>query len=125
MPDDDSKGIAQTFSGLNLLAGLWLIIAPWLLGYDTVPAALWNDSVVGIAVVILAGLRMLAPARHLGISRINAVLGLWLIVSPFVLQYGEGFVMRNVAFWNDVVLGSIVFVLARLSIATVKRAAWK
>lgn len=109
------------FSGLNMLVGLWLIAAPWLLGYSLVPTAKWNDVAVGAAVVVLAGIRIAFPARSLGISRVNAALGLWLLVSPFVLQYGEDFVMRNVAFWNDVVAGVVILVLALLSAGATRR----
>jgi len=39
---------------LNLLAGAWLFISPWVLSYTTVPAALWNALIVGALVFILA-----------------------------------------------------------------------
>jgi hypothetical protein len=115
-------GIAQIFSGINVLAGFWLIIAPWFLGYSGVPTALWNDVVVGAAVLILAGLRAIVPGRFVAVSRANIVLGLWLIVSPFVLQYGRGLVLENVATWNDIVLGVIVMASAWLSAETTRRA---
>lgn len=34
---------------------------------------------------------------------INAALGLWLIVSPFALRFGEA-----VAFWTNIVLGALL-----------------
>ena len=39
-------------SGVNLLAGIWLIIAPFLLGYSDQAAPLWNDIIVGIIVAL-------------------------------------------------------------------------
>ncbi len=40
---------------LNVLLGLWLIVAPFLIGYSKTSAgALWNDIIVGLAVGILA-----------------------------------------------------------------------
>lgn len=38
---------------LNVLLGLWLIAAPWLLSGFT-PAARWNDMLVGLAVILLS-----------------------------------------------------------------------
>jgi SPW repeat len=58
---DDNAGGPQlvacrtvaTASGLNLLAGIWLIIAPFVLGYgDGDPY--WNDIVFSVIVFVLA-----------------------------------------------------------------------
>lgn len=40
-------------SWLNLLAGIWMIIAPFIVGYKGT-AAYWNEVLVGIAVALLA-----------------------------------------------------------------------
>jgi len=34
--------------------GIWLIIAPFVLSYSGVAAAMWNDIIVGIIVAVLA-----------------------------------------------------------------------
>lgn len=115
------RGIVQVFSGITLLPGLWLIIAPWLLGYDLVAAPKWNDVLVGAAVLVLAGVSLILPARYRAISRINMTLGAWLIIAPFVLPYGEGAVVSNVAFWNDLVLGIVIITSAWLSAETTRR----
>jgi hypothetical protein len=39
---------------LNLLAGIWLFISPWVLGYSATSTALWNALIVGALVFILA-----------------------------------------------------------------------
>ncbi len=38
---------------LNLIAGLWLIVAPWLLGFEDGNAVIL-DVIIGIVVVVLA-----------------------------------------------------------------------
>lgn len=117
------SGIVQVFSGINVLVGLWLILAPWFLGYPRALAAMWNDTVVGIAVLLLAGIRAVAPTRFIGISRANMVLGVWLILAPFVLQYGgDGSVLENIATWNDSIMGVIVIASAWLSAEITRRA---
>ncbi len=40
-------------SWLNSLAGLWMIIAPFLLNYST-SASYWNEVIVGVVVTIIA-----------------------------------------------------------------------
>ncbi|HEY7548327.1 MAG TPA: SPW repeat protein [Hyphomicrobiaceae bacterium] len=39
---------------LNLLAGIWLFISPWVLGYSGTATPLWNALIVGALVFILA-----------------------------------------------------------------------
>lgn len=40
-------------SWMNMIAGLWMVIAPFILNYST-SAAYWNEIIVGIAVTLLA-----------------------------------------------------------------------
>jgi hypothetical protein len=117
------SGIVQVFSGINILVGLWLVLAPWFLGYPRAYEAMWNDTAVGVAVLLLALIRAIAPTRFVGISRANMLLGLWLILAPFVLDYGRGgLVFENVATWNDIVMGIVVIVSAWLSAEITRRA---
>jgi hypothetical protein len=39
---------------VNLIAGAWVFISPWVLGYASTPQALWNALVIGALVFILA-----------------------------------------------------------------------
>lgn len=39
---------------LFVLAGIWLIIAPFVLNYSETTAALWNDIVAGIIIAVVA-----------------------------------------------------------------------
>jgi len=45
----------RSLNWINVILGVWLIIAPFLIGYTSFAAALWNDIIVGIVVVVLAG----------------------------------------------------------------------
>src|SRR5690242_3182825 len=54
------------FSGLNVLAGVWLIIAPWVLGYEAGDPK-WNDVVFGAIVVVLALVRAGGAFRATGL----------------------------------------------------------
>src|SRR5579871_5878560 len=106
-----NQNVARVASTLNILAGLWLIISPFILAFSSLPIALWDTLIVGIVVVILAWIRAANPERMVGLSWINILLGLWLIISPFVLNYSDA--VR--ASWNDVILGIIVLVLGAWS----------
>jgi hypothetical protein len=45
---------ARRMNWIAAVAGLWLIVAPFLLGVPEIAAGLWNDLVVG-AIVVIAG----------------------------------------------------------------------
>jgi hypothetical protein len=38
---------------LNVLLGIWIFIAPWVLGFAMLPAAAWNHWIVGAAIAII------------------------------------------------------------------------
>jgi hypothetical protein len=70
----------------DLLLGLAVLASPWLLGFAEVPAPMWNAVIVGVAIVLLSAFAIahLEPWEEW----LNIALGLWLIVSSWVLDYG-------------------------------------
>lgn len=88
---------------INIALGVWLMLAPWVLGYDFAIART-NDIWVGI-LVALAALVALAwqPARWA-----NTALGAWLIIAPFALGYAAW----DAAAINDVVVGAVVLAVS-------------
>src|SRR5215831_1737772 len=96
-------------SGINLLAGLWLIITPWVFGFAPMPGAVSNSIIVGVVIAVLALSREFGAES--GWSWVNAVLGAWTIASPFVFHYAS-----NIgATWNGIIVGIIVVVLGATS----------
>jgi SPW repeat len=91
-------------AGLNVIAGIWLIIAPFVLGYGN-GDPYWNDIVFGAIVAVHGLIRMLGAYRHAWLSWVNAAIGVWVFVSAFWLDN------TATAGWNDVILGAIVFLL--------------
>lgn len=39
---------------LMVLAGIWLLISPWVLGFEARTQAVWNTALSGIAIALLA-----------------------------------------------------------------------
>ncbi|HVK63197.1 MAG TPA: SPW repeat protein [Polyangium sp.] len=89
---------------INIVLGIWLLIAPAALGYVDVHAAN-NDRLLGILIAASAIVALWAPKARF----VNVVLGAWLIIAPFVLGY---FGKNAVA--NDIVLGIAVAAFAFL-----------
>jgi len=53
----------------NLLAGLWLIISPWMFGYANQSNLLWNSLIVGLAVSVFSGMALpIAQRRQAHVS---------------------------------------------------------
>lgn len=100
----------KTASGIDLLLGIWLILAPFILLYDNV-APFWNDIIIGILIACLAGYRLARPVRTAGASWTNVGIGVWLVIAPWILNYA----MTPEATWNDIIVGLIVVVCASWS----------
>ena len=96
-------------SGANILFGAWLFIAPWALNYAQ-DAIRWSDRIAGAALVILATLRYIQPLGRFWIGWINALIGLWMITAPFVLNCEQ--ITAQV---NDMTIGIAVFVAGAIS----------
>jgi SPW repeat len=88
---------------VNILLGIWVIISPFVLGIHS-PKGIWNNVIVGIVVGILAIIRW--SMHQPGWSWLNLLLGIWLVISPFVLF------LSGPAMWNNVILGIIIAALA-------------
>lgn len=96
-------------SWTNVVLGLWLIAAPFVLGYVGVTTAMYEAIVLGIVIAALALWRATGaetPAMA-SVSWLVAAGGLWVLVAPFVL----GYTATTVAVWNDVIVGLAVLVL--------------
>jgi hypothetical protein len=97
-------------SGLNVLAGIWLILSPWIVNYTNADSA-WNPIVFGAIVAVLALVRAGGAFKAQALSLINMLIGVWLFISAFWLaDSGQ-------ASWNVGILGVVVFFLAAFSLA--------
>lgn len=110
----DWRSDVLTASGLNALAGVWLIIAPWALGYRG-GDPYWNDVLFGGVVALFGFVKVAGAMREAGLSYLNALIGVWLFIAAFVID------STSQAFWNDIILGIIVFVLAIVSATASER----
>lgn len=70
----------------DLMLGLAVLLSPWLFGFVEVPAPMWNAVIVGTAIVVLSAFAIahLEPWEEW----LNIALGIWLIVSSWLLEYG-------------------------------------
>lgn len=105
-------------TGVGLVGGVWLTIAPAVLGYSSAAdAARWNDLIVGVVLIVLAAIRLTRFARVLPTTLVTVGVGVWLIAAPFALEYG--FAPRSALIsLNDMVVGALLAFLALLAHAS-------
>ena len=95
-----------TFDIVNLIAAAALFLAPWVLGFAVEKSAAWTAwlSAAAIGVVALAAILAFAEWEEW----VNLVLGVWTVVSPWVV----GFAGVTTAMWAHVIVGLVVTGLA-------------
>lgn len=99
----DHMGQVKVASGLNFIAGLYLLISAWANG--ATPGSTANGIIFGIIVAILAATRF-SGATGPWASWLDALIGVWMIISPWVYGYaGQAWM------WNSIVVGIIMIVL--------------
>jgi hypothetical protein len=104
-------------SWVNVLLGLWLIVSPWALGYGY-GAAVANDVVLGILIAAVALWSVSVPSIETAPAWINVILGMWLIIAPWVLGVAGAAAYVGT---NDPVIGILTIVFAALRIVTARR----
>jgi len=108
---------AQIAEGLTLLSGLYLAVSPYVVGFTDHRALWFSNLYAGTALALLALLYASAYGRTHGLAWCAPVIGLWVIVSPWLVQ-GTADQPVTKAITNNVVVGAlcVVFSLAAMSV---------
>ncbi len=94
---------------INLILAFALVVSPWVLA---LPAGTitYNAVIAGVVIGLVAIGALVAFAQWE--EWVNLILGMWVLVSPFVL----GFSSNVNATWTHVVVGLAVAVLAAVEL---------
>ncbi|MFD3825521.1 SPW repeat protein [Streptomyces sp. NPDC058625] len=104
--------------GPVFLLGLYCAVSPWILHYTTSqPALVPHNLIVGIAIGLLALGFTAAPARMYGLSGAMCALGVWMIVSPWIV----GTDPDAGVIWNNIIIGVLTLALGLMCVATASR----
>ena len=92
----------------NLVLGAFLFFSPWMFGFDAGKVS-ENDFVAGIVIAVLA----IAALAALAVWEewLNLIVGLWVLVSPWVLGF-----QGTTAMTVHVIVGAAVAILAAIEI---------
>ena len=86
----------------NLVLGAWLIAAPFIGVGVNHDIAAWNSYVSGAVVAIFAIVALARP--QMWEEWLNLIVGLWLIIAPFVLGYTH----QSGPMWNQIIVGLLI-----------------
>ncbi len=108
-------GLRSILSAIVVLFGIWQIVSPYILNFAADPTAMLNAVISGVFLVLFAALGFYGMGRWSYTTvrifdGLAALTGLWLLISPFVLDQAYG-----PAFWNAVIVGLIAFICAGLA----------
>jgi SPW repeat-containing protein len=92
----------------NLILGAFLFASPWIFGFDAGKAS-ENAAIAGIVIAILAIAALAAFA--VWEEWLNLIVGLWVLVSPWVLGF-----QGTKAMTVDVIVGAAVAILAAIEL---------
>ena len=105
---------------INALLGAWMALSPWAAGYVANTPATYSAVIVGVLLIAASLGAIFVPKAWEEWT--EAVLGLWMIVSPWVLAFSADMQARNIA----VITGIVVAMLALWTLATDKDyATWR
>jgi hypothetical protein len=96
---------------LNLLVGIWLIATPFVMKFTYLTSPMWNDIIFGAIIAVFAIIKIYSPMRALSLSWLNAIIGLWLILSPLFINYPD----LN-SQWSNVISGVLVVIFGTFSV---------
>ncbi|MCL2533266.1 MAG: SPW repeat protein [Nocardiaceae bacterium] len=94
------SSVPQVVAGLMVLAGLYAAASPWIVGFSGQMALTMCNVFAGFAVALLAVGHATSFGRTHGIAFVAPLLGVWLIVSPWLVRHvstSAGMIFSNVA----------------------------
>ncbi|MTE21536.1 hypothetical protein F0L17_20950 [Streptomyces sp. TRM43335] len=99
---------AQGLEALTMLAGVFLLLSPWIVGFTRFNALTVNNFVTGITLAVIGlGLAMAFERTH-GLSMAVCAIGAWTVLSPWLVT---GNVDTTRTILTNVITGGIVFLL--------------
>jgi hypothetical protein len=91
---------------VNAVLGAWLVLSPWVLGFQAETNALWNFVIVGVLLVATALGAIFLP--RVWEEWTESALGLWMVVSPWIV----GFSMHEAPKADAILSGLVILTLA-------------
>jgi hypothetical protein len=118
---ESRRGVAA-IDGLVLLTGIYTAVSPWVVHFNfSNPELRTNNLIMGFALATIGLCLTLAPERMYRLSGIVAVIGVWMIISPWVVTVGH--TATRGLIWNNVVIGAVCCLLGVAALGVVRQSA--
>lgn len=101
------SGVVQATFGLAFLTALYAALSPWIIGFDATPRLTVNNLIVGLAAAVTTLGFGAAFDRVHGMTWVLPLMGIWLIVSPWILR---GVAPTAGMIWSNIVAGALLTV---------------
>ncbi|WP_339102649.1 hypothetical protein [Haloterrigena salinisoli] len=113
--NEERRRKISVISGIIAVIGAWVALSVVVL-YDVSGAAFWNNVLVGTVVFAAAAYNYYRLANDIplsvGVSGLVALLGVWLIVAPALLEMEAGLGLSESPFWSTLASGLLIAALA-------------
>jgi hypothetical protein len=118
-----ARPVAQLADGLVFLTGLYLAISPWVAGFAGLRSVAVNNLITGVALAVIGAGLASAYARTHGLAWVVPVVGVWTIITPWVIRGGIASTATAGTIANNVAVGAVAVVggLAATSVAVLRR----
>ncbi|MFJ6749207.1 MULTISPECIES: SPW repeat protein [unclassified Streptomyces] len=104
--------------GPVFLVGLYCAASPWIVHYtSSQPALVVHNLIFGIAIALLALGFTVTPDRMYGLSGAMCAMGVWMIVSPWIVGTGPD----KGVIWNSIIIGALTFLLGAMCVGVAAR----
>ncbi|MCF3142650.1 SPW repeat protein [Streptomyces platensis] len=104
--------------GPVLLVGLYCAVSPWILHFAGAQSALMvHNLILGVAIALMAVGFTVAPDRMYGLSGAMCAIGVWMIISPWIV----GSSPDAGVIWNNIVIGVLTFLLGAMCVAAASK----
>ena len=117
-PVQGRNAAATLASGINVLAGVWLFVSPWVYGAAGNPNS-WNSWILGAVIAAFAFIQWSNPLGLRFLSWLNCLIAIYVFFSPWIY----GYTGNTGRFVNSLCVGVVVFVLAITAATTSPRMA--
>jgi hypothetical protein len=111
----ETGGFWSDLSWLALLAGAWVVLSPWIWGYQDADGAVATDVITGFVVIVLTVAAIVFPAFW----ALHLFAGLWLVIAPWLVGYGDA---NGPVGLSDTIAGIVICGVAITCLAASQRA---
>jgi len=106
MPMEEEQSAVRRLHLYAILLGVWLIVSPFVLNYGALAVTI--NEIISALLIIGLGATRLRETDASWSSWALGIMGIWLLLSPFIFGYGK----HVSAYWNELGMGIFLIILA-------------